>query len=371
MRDFSDDLKALRTKLEEAKRYLSLERQRDRMGELESLVADPELWNDQDRARDITTELSRVKDDVELLDGLDIQIEDVETLYELSREEADESVEPEVEAQITTLDKQFRELELRSLFTGEHDENDAVLEVFAKDGGTDAQDWTEMVERMYMRWAEGRGFAVEVVDRSEGTEAGINSTSMIVKGRYAYGLLTGEKGVHRLVRNSPFDSQHRRQTSFALVKVTPFLDSTDVEIEDKDLRIDTFRASGAGGQHVNKTDSAIRITHMPTGTVVSCQNERSQTQNKARAMQVLAAKLAELAEEEHRAQLAELSGPTVQVGWGSQIRNYVISQYNLVKDDRSKHESSNPQGVFDGDLDEFMEAYLRWRRAELEAPSGG
>jgi peptide chain release factor 2 len=267
---------------------------------------------------------------------------------------------------MAALSAELDQLELRSLFTGEHDENDAVCEVHAKDGGTDAQDWAQMLVRMYQRWAERRGFEFEIEDVSEGQEAGILSASFIIRGRYATGLLESERGVHRLVRISPFDAQARRQTSFALVSVVPFFEdlSGEVEIEEKDLRIDTYRSSGAGGQHVNVTDSAVRITHLPTGTVVAVQNERSQHQNKAKAMQILASKLAEMQREARQAELDELAGKKPLVGWGSQIRNYVLAPFQLVKDTRTDFETGNVQAVLDGDLDPFMEAYLRWRRAQ-------
>jgi peptide chain release factor 2 len=366
VRNYADDLATAAKRLAEAEGYLGGEALRARLVELEGEMGDPGLWDDQERGRKVSSEYTAVKGDVDQLDQLRRRLEDVEVLHEMAREMDDESQEGEIEAELAALSKTFDALELRSLFTGDHDESDAVLTISAKDGGTDAQDWAEMLERMYVRWAEQRGFSVEPVDRSEGTEAGILSTELIVHGRYAYGLLTSEKGVHRLVRNSPFDSQHRRQTSFALVQVVPFLEDAakEVEIDDKDIRLDTFRSSGAGGQHVNKTSSAIRITHFPTGIVVQCQDERSQLQNKERAFQILATKLLELREEERRAELARLNGEVAKTqAWGSQIRNYVTSQYNLVKDDRSKHETANVQAVLDGDLDPFMEAYLRWRRA--------
>jgi peptide chain release factor 2 len=257
----------------------------------------------------------------------------------------------------------FNALELQSLFSGEYDELDAVCEVHAGAGGTDAQDWTEMLLRMYQRWAERRGFTVELDEATEGQEAGLLSATFIVHGRFAYGLLATERGVHRLVRMSPFDSQHRRQTSFASVEVTPFLeDVSDVEIDEKDLRVDTYRSSGAGGQHVNKTDSAVRLTHLPTGLVVAVQNERSQHQNKAKAMQILAAKLAELARAERQAELSALSGERVDNAWGNQIRSYVMAPYQLVKDLRTNNETGNVDAVLDGDLDAFMEAVLRRQR---------
>jgi peptide chain release factor 2 len=279
-------------------------------------------------------------------------------------EEGDDSVAGELTSLIDDLTRRFDDLELRSLFTGEYDQNDAIAELHSGAGGTDAQDWCEMLLRMYQRWAERRGFEVEIEETTAGQEAGLLSATFIVKGRFAYGLLSAERGVHRLVRMSPFDSQHRRQTSFASVDVTPFLEdlSDEVTIDDKDLRIDTYRSSGAGGQHVNKTDSAVRLTHLPTGLVVSVQNERSQHQNKAKAMQILGAKLAERQRAERRSELDSLSGPQSEVAWGSQIRSYVMAPYQLVKDLRTLVETGNVDAVLDGDIDEFIEAELRRQR---------
>ena len=369
MRDLTDDLAALRRRLDEAETYLDRAGAEKRLSELEQEASRPDLWDDPDGARRVTTELSRVKSDVDELAGLEARVSDTETLYQLSMEEDDDSVEAELDEALASIARELDQLELRSLFSGEHDELDAVCEIHAGAGGTDAQDWAEMMLRMYLRWAERRGFSVEVDEVSPGQEAGILSATFIVKGRYAYGLLTGEKGVHRLVRMSPFDAQKRRQTSFASFDTVPFLEDAgdEVEIDEKDLRIDTYRSSGAGGQHVNVTDSAVRITHLPTGVVVSCQNERSQHQNKAKAMQILAAKLAERQREERRAELDAISGPKTEVGWGQAFRSYVLAPFQLVKDDRTKQETGNVDAVLDGDLDAFMEAYLRWRRRESSA----
>jgi peptide chain release factor 2 len=364
LRDFTDDLSALRKRLHEAEAYLDLDGLRARQGALGEQAAAPGLWDDPDAARRVNTELSRVNDDVELLSGLERRLSDAETLYQLAVEEDDDSLAPELEDAVAALAQDLDALELRSLFLGEHDERDAVCEIHSGAGGTDAQDWAEMMLRMYLRWAEGRGFPVELDEASPGQEAGITSATFIVRGRYAYGLLSAEKGVHRLVRISPFDANARRQTSFASFEAVPFMDDIgdEVEIDEKDLRIDTYRSSGAGGQHVNVTDSAVRITHLPTGIVVSCQNERSQHQNKAKAMQILAAKLAERAREERRRELEAIAGEQRDVAWGSQIRSYVLAPYQMVKDLRTEHEVGNVQGVLDGELDEFMEAWLRWRR---------
>jgi peptide chain release factor 2 len=295
---------------------------------------------------------------------LEGRLADVETLHQLGREEGDDSVESEVVAGIEALRRSLDGLELRALFAGEHDERDAICEVHSGAGGTDAQDWAEMLLRMYTRWAERRGFGVELDEVQEGTEAGLTSATFVIKGRYAYGMLLGERGVHRLIRISPFDANARRQTAFASFDCVPALEATEEpEIDPSDLRIDTYRSSGAGGQHVNVTDSAVRITHLPTGVVVSCQNERSQMQNKARAMQILAARLAERQRQERAAELAQLSGDKRDVAFGSQIRTYTLAPYRLVKDERTRHESGNVDAMLDGDLDPFIESWLQWRRA--------
>jgi peptide chain release factor 2 len=370
MRDFSDDLKALRTQLDEAHQYLKVDELRARRPQLETEAGRPDLWDDQNEARRITGELSAVTEDLDLHDELAGRLEDVDTLYELAREEGDESVEGEIAEQIASLQRDFSALELRSLFTDEHDANDAICEIQSGEGGADAQDWANMLLRMDLRWAERRGFQVEIDEVSPGAEAGISSATFMVKGRRAYGWLRSEHGVHRLVRMSPFNAQGKRQTAFAAVKVTPFLDDVpEIEIDDKDLRIDVYRSSGAGGQHVNVTDSAVRITHHPSGIVVSCQNERSQHQNKDRAMQILMAKLADLQRIERQDELSAIRGEQRSVGFGSQIRSYVLQPYQMVKDLRTEHETGNVDAVLDGDLDPFMEAYLRWRRAQSVAGS--
>jgi len=365
-RDLRAELAELRGRLVEAEGYLGLGRLRARQGELEKEASRPDLWDDADNARAVTSELGRVGDDVSVLEDIDRRLSDAEVLHELMVEEKDDTVAGELIAAIDDLVRRLSELELRSLFSGEYDESDAIAEFHAGTGGTDAQDWCEILLRMYMRWAERRGFDVEVDETTPGQEAGLLSATVIVKGRFAYGLLSAERGVHRLVRMSPFDAQHRRQTSFASVDVTPFLDdaAAEIVIDDKDLRIDTYRSSGAGGQHVNKTDSAVRLTHLPTGLVVSCQNERSQHQNKARAMQILAAKLLDRQVAERRAAMESLSGPKVEVAWGNQIRSYVMAPYQLVKDLRTDVETGNVDAVLDGDLDDFIEAELRHRRAD-------
>jgi peptide chain release factor 2 len=363
MRDFTETLADLRRRVDDARAYLQIVAARNRLPELEQEASRPDLWDDQDEARKVTTELARVRDDLEVFDGLEERLSEIETLFVLGREEGDDSVEPEIDAGATALSTDLDRLELRALFTGEHDERDAICEVHSGAGGTDAQDWTEMLLRMYMRWAERRGFDVELDEVQEGTEAGITSATFIVKGRYAFGLLQGEKGVHRLIRISPFDANARRQTAFASFDAVPALEHTEEPaIDDKDLKIDTYRSSGAGGQHVNVTDSAVRITHVPSGVVVSVQNERSQTQNKAKAMQILAARLAERQRLERQQELESLSGEKKDVAFGSQIRSYTLAPYQLVKDERTRYETGNVQSVLDGELDPFVEAYLQWRR---------
>jgi len=365
--DLGEVLASLRVRLDAAKVYLRLDDLVERLGALEEAIAEPDLWSDVDQARKVTSEYGRIRDDIEGLRALDTELADAEALHHLAVEEGGDEL-ADLEAGLTdiaaTVAKALDELELLSLFSGDHDERDAVAEIHAGAGGTDAQDWAEMMLRMYLRWAERRGFEVEVDEVSEGGEAGILSATFIVRGRYAYGLLAAERGVHRLVRMSPFDSQHRRQTSFASLDVAPFLEdiSDEIEIDEKELRIDTYHSSGAGGQHVNVTDSAVRITHLPTGIVTSCQNERSQYQNKAKALQILGAKLAERQREERRKQLETLSGPLSDVAWGSQIRSYVLAPYQLVKDLRSGYETGNVEAVLDGDLYDFMIAFLRFRR---------
>jgi peptide chain release factor 2 len=365
LRDYTDDLSALRRRLDEAAHYLGVETARSRISELEAELSRPDLWNDTEVGQRITREYNQTKADVDLLDRLAAQLSDAQTLFDLGVEEDDESVEAELSHLLVSVRAALETLEIRSLFTGEHDENDAVCEVHAKDGGTDAQDWAEMMVKMYQRWAERRGFELEIEDVSEGQEAGILSASFIIRGRYANGLLASERGVHRLVRISPFDSQARRQTSFASMSVVPFFEdlSGEVDLDEKDLRIDTYRSSGAGGQHVNVTDSAVRITHLPTGTVVAVQNERSQHQNRAKAMQILASKIAEQQREARDAEMTAMAGPKALIGWGAQIRSYVLAPYQQVKDLRTDYETGNVQAVLEGDLDPFMEAYLRWRRA--------
>jgi peptide chain release factor 2 len=366
MKDFTPDLDVLRRRLGEARVYLQVEDLGVRRPQLETEASRPDLWDEPDRARKMTAELTSVVADLELFEKLSEQIDDASTLVELAREEGDDSIEPEIDEAVAALSARFEKLELRALFLGEHDELDAVCEIHSGAGGTDSQDWAEMLLRMYQRWADGRDFSVEVSEVSEGQGAGITTATFIIRGRYAYGLMRGERGVHRLVRISPFDSNARRHTAFAAVGVVPFIQDAgdELAIDETDLRIDTYRSSGAGGQHVNVTDSAVRITHLPTGVVVACQNERSQHQNKEKAMQVLAARLMDLQRQERDAELAEISGEQMANEWGSQIRSYVLQPYQQVKDLRSGIEIGHVRGVLDGGLDRLMEGFLAWERTE-------
>jgi peptide chain release factor 2 len=325
-----------------------------RRAELEEQMGHAGFWDDQAEAARITTEHSRVARKLERWERLSREVEDARELAAL-----DPAYEDEVAEQLEPLIAELAQLQEDALFTGQYDGGDAVLTVNAGTGGTDAQDWAEMVLRMYERWAADRGFELELIEASPGEEAGLKSATATVKGENAYGVLKAERGVHRLVRLSPFDSANRRQTSFAGVEVAPVVEeSGDVEIDDDDLQIDTYRASGAGGQHVNKTDSAVRITHKPTGIVVQCQNERSQSSNRATAMAMLRAKLIELEERKRKEEIARERGEAQDVNFGSQIRSYVLHPYTMVKDHRTDHEVGNANGVLDGDLDGFVHAYL-------------
>ena len=359
MADLTADLAALAKRIDEARGYLTIDELRTRKPELESLAAEPTLWDNPDEARKVTSELAAVNDDIEMYDKLVDLHADAEAGLELGEDFADE-----VAASVAEIAGHLDALELRSLFSGEYDERDAVCHVQSGEGGTDAQDWAEMLVRMYSRWAERRGFEIEIESWQEGTEAGISSAEFMIKGRHAYGLLQSEHGVHRLVRISPFNKESKRQTAFASMQVVPFFEEVtdEVDIDETELRIDTYRSSGAGGQHVNVTDSAVRITHLPTGLVTSCQNERSQHQNKDRAMQMLAAKLLDLERKKRDAELAEIAGEAKNVGFGSQIRSYVLQPYQMVKDLRTEFESGNVEPILAGDIEPFMEAWLQWSR---------
>jgi peptide chain release factor 2 len=333
-----------------------------RIAELEQGMQAPGFWDDQDRAAKANTEYSRLKKRLETYRQLEAEVDEFEGLAELVAEDPD--LAAEFDDRVASVEAQLAELEEQRLFAGEYDQGDALVTVNAGAGGPDAQDWAEMVLRMEMRWAEKRGFDVELLEVSPGEEAGIKSATFQVKGENAYGLYGAEKGVHRLVRLSPFDAQNRRQTSFAGVEVAPVVEDTgDIEIDDDDLQIDTYRASGAGGQHVNKTDSAVRITHRPSGIVVQCQNERSQTSNKATAMAMLRAKLLEAEERRRQEEISKEKGDVQDVNFGSQIRSYVLHPYTMVKDHRTDFEMGDASRVLDGDLDGFVRAELHRRAA--------
>ena len=334
------------------------------VAELQQKAAAPDLWNDQAEAKSLLGRLARLEDDVKAYDELARKHEDLAILNELAQSEDDSSVEAEIADGVTALRARIEDLEVRTLLGGEYDERDAIVTLHAGAGGTESQDWTDMLLRMYLRWTERHSFDVEIIERQEGEEAGIKSAAFIVHGRFAYGQLQAEHGVHRLVRISPFDANKRRHTSFAAVDVVPLLEDDDVdfEIPEKDLKIDVYRSSGPGGQSVNTTDSAVRITHLPTGIVVTSQNERSQLQNKAVCMRVLKARLVELMREERADKLEELRGERRGIDFGSQIRSYVLAPYQLVKDVRTDHETSNVDAVLDGDLDGFIRAFLEWQR---------
>lgn len=348
-------------------KYIDPDALEHRQAELEDRMQAPGFWDDPGEASKVSAEHAAVRDRLTAFQGMVGELDDFGELIAVARE-GGEGDDPQFMAEIADgigrVDAQLGRLEEARLFSGEHDQSAAVVSINAGEGGTDAQDWAEMLLRMYLRWAEARGFAADVKESQEGTEAGLKSVTFTVDGPTAYGLMSAERGVHRLVRLSPFDSAHRRQTSFAAVDVAPLVsDDVEVEIDDKDIRVDTYRASGAGGQHVNKTDSAIRITHMPTGIVVQCQNERSQMQNRATAMSMLRSRLVQRELERREEEAAKARGESMTIGFGSQIRSYVVHPYTMVKDLRTGHEVGNAQSVLDGDLDGFIRAELERRAA--------
>ncbi|MBQ9828397.1 MAG: peptide chain release factor 2 [Lachnospiraceae bacterium] len=332
-----------------------------RIEELERTLEEPGIWDDNEKAHMLVKELKGLKDTVAEFDELKTKFEDTATLIEMANEEDDESLVPEVQETFEAFKEDFDSLKIRTLLTGEYDRDNAIITLHAGAGGTEACDWTQMLYRMYTRWAERKGFTVEVLDLLDGDEAGIKSVTLQINGENAYGYMRSEKGVHRLVRISPFNANGKRQTSFSSCDVMPEItEDVDIEINDEDIRIDTYRSSGAGGQHINKTSSAIRITHFPTGIVVTCQNERSQFQNKDKAMQMLKAKLLLLKEQENAEKLSDIRGDIVDNAFGSQIRSYVMQPYKLVKDLRTGEEYANVTAVMDGDIDRFINAYLKW-----------
>jgi peptide chain release factor 2 len=366
--DFDVEIKQLRATMKTIGQVLDLDRMRAQIADLGAQVAAPDLWDDQQNATRVTGRLSALQGQLDRFTELDQRIDDVEIMVELSQEENDASSLAEAEAELGRIHHTVEALEVRTLLSGEYDERDALITIRSGAGGVDAADFAEMLMRMYTRWAERNKYNVQVFDTSYAEEAGIKSATFAIHAPYAYGTLSVEAGTHRLVRISPFDNQGRRQTSFAAVEVVPVLEQTDeIEIPDEEIRVDVYRSSGPGGQSVNTTDSAVRLTHIPTGIVVSCQNEKSQLQNKASAMVILKAKLLAVKKAEERAELDALRGD-VQASWGDQMRSYVLNPYQMVKDLRTEYEVGNPQAVFDGDIDGFLEAGIRWRRsAEVAA----
>jgi peptide chain release factor 2 len=328
-------------------------------------MSDSDFWSNSQKAQESSQRLARLKEDLALFNGFQSRIEDLETLLELAESEEDESLEEEIQSELTDLENKLEQVEFKLMLNGLHDRSGAILDIHSGAGGTESQDWADMLLRMYLRWCEKKGFTTQIIDMLDGEEAGIKSVTVIVTGEYAYGYLRAEAGVHRLVRLSPFDTNHRRHTSFASVSVYPDIeDEIDIEINEADLRIDTFRAGGPGGQHVNTTDSAVRITHLPTGIVTQCQNERSQHKNKEVAMKVLRARLYELEMEKKAEEIAKIHGEKRDIAFGSQIRSYVFHPYRMVKDLRTDVEVGDVDRVMNGDLDIFIEAYLKSKQSK-------
>ncbi|WP_183098477.1 peptide chain release factor 2 [Nocardioides pelophilus] len=367
--EYDTEIKQLSATMHTIEQVLDIPAMQREIDDLGVQVAAPDLWDDQANAARVTGRLSLLQGEVDRFHALRTRIEDLELMVELANEEGDQESLAESEKELGKIKKAVEALEIRTLLSGEYDEREAIVTIRSGAGGVDAADFAEMLMRMYTRWAERNKYPVEVFDVSYAEEAGIKSAEFAIHAPYAYGTLSVEAGTHRLVRISPFDNQGRRQTSFAAVEVVPVLEQTDeIEVDENDIRVDVFRSGGPGGQSVNTTDSAVRLTHIPTGLVVSCQNEKSQLQNKASAMVVLKAKLLALKKAEEAAQIKDLKGD-VQASWGDQMRNYVLNPYQIVKDLRTGYESGNPQNVFDGDLEDFLEAGIRWRRGADKAES--
>ena len=365
--DYAERIKQLDATLASIEKVLDLDAMRAEIAELGVQVAAPDLWDDQANAQRVTGRLSVLQADVDRVTSLRARLDDAEVLVQLAQEESDASFLSEADTELDRLAKSIEALEVRTLLAGEYDERDALISIRSGAGGVDAADWAEMLMRMYLRWAERHNYATEVYETSYAEEAGIKSATFAIKAPYAYGTLSVEQGTHRLVRISPFDNQGRRQTSFAAVEVVPVIERTDeIDIPEDDIRVDVFRSSGPGGQSVNTTDSAVRLTHVPTGLVVAVQNEKSQLQNKNTAMVILKAKLLALKRAEEKATLDEIRGD-VAASWGDQMRNYVLNPYQMVKDLRTEHEEGNPSSVLDGDIDDFIEAGIRWRRSRVSA----
>ncbi|MGB7873194.1 MAG: peptide chain release factor 2 [Anaerolineales bacterium] len=357
MQDLLDRLQEVGEQTQHLMVRLDYAKKEQVLSKLDKEMAAPDFWDDPTEAQKVIKKANKLREEVESWGGFARKIQDATELAQMD----DDSLQSELEHEVESIEKELEKRSFIAMLSGRYDSEDALLAIHAGAGGTDSQDWAEMLERMYLRWAEARGFETEIIDLTEGEEAGIKSVTIAVDGKYAYGYLRSEKGVHRLVRLSPYDSAHRRHTSFALVEVLPqiAMDDPEVEIDSSDLKIDVFKSSGAGGQNVQKNATAIRITHIPSGIVVSCQNERSQLQNKENAMRVLRARLLEMKQAEKDEEVAELRGEYTKAEWGSQIRSYVLHPYQMVKDHRTDYEWGNTQAVLDGDLDDFMEAYLK------------
>lgn len=344
---------------------LDLEGRKKRIAEIDEIISAPDFWNNPEGGQAIMQEKKRLESKVDKYNALAGKMEDLEVMIELAKEEPDADLEQDIVDTLAEITKELDAFELETILNGDYDDNNAILSIHPGAGGTESQDWAEMLYRMYVRWAERHGYKVEVLDYLDGDEAGIKSVTMLIEGENAYGYLKSEKGVHRMVRISPFDASGRRHTSFTAVEVMPEVENdTTIEINDKDLKVDTYRSSGAGGQHVNKTESAVRITHIPTGIVVQCQNERSQIQNRATAMKMLTSRLVEEKIKQQEAEIARLQGEQQDIGWGSQIRSYVFHPYTLVKDHRTNFEKGNVGAVMDGEIDEFINAWLKQQAAK-------
>ncbi|RMI39917.1 peptide chain release factor 2 [Streptomyces triticirhizae] len=360
--DVSEALKSLASTMESIEAVIDLDKMRADIAQLEEQAAAPTLWDDPESAQQVTSRLSLLQGQLRKVEELHGRIEDLEVLFELAEAESDADARREAEDELASVRKSVDELEVRTLLSGEYDPREAMISIRAEAGGVDAADFAEQLQRMYLRWAERKGYPTEILDTSYAEEAGIKSTTFTVKAPYAYGTLSVEQGTHRMVRISPFDNQGRRQTSFAGVEVLPVVEQTDhIEVPENEIRVDVFRSSGPGGQSVNTTDSAVRITHLPTGIVVSCQNEKSQIQNRAAAMRVLQSRLLAHQRAAEQAKMDALKGDGGN-SWGNQMRSYVLQPYQMVKDLRTEHEVGNPQGVLDGDIDDFLEAGIRWRK---------
>mgnify|MGYP001006083904 FL=1 len=374
--DHQAEIEALRKTFQQISSVSNPEGLRERIAELTEASADPDLWDDQDKAQAVTSKLSHAQAELDKINAMSSALDDLEALKEMADEEADSDPETaselysDLERELGQVGADMSELEIRTLLSGKYDEREAVVTIRSGAGGVDAADFAQILQRMYLRWAERRGYSAKVLDTSYAEEAGIKSTTFEIGAPYAYGTLSVEAGTHRLVRISPFDNQGRRQTSFAAVEVIPLIEQTDhIDVSEADIRVDVFRSSGPGGQSVNTTDSAVRITHIPTGIVVSMQDEKSQIQNRAAAMRVLQSRLLLLKQEEEAREKKELAGD-IKASWGDQMRSYVLQPYQMVKDLRTGYEAGNPEAVFDGDIDGFIDAGIRWRATGVKAGEG-